>query len=87
MKEPIEVLSRIEIVEVSPFLFTRIKERIKQSKERITKTEAFSIAVPSLVIIVISLFLYLESNNKTRVQNRKIEFAKSMNLEVNNSIY
>lgn len=87
MKESIDILSRIETVEVSPFLFTRVKEKIRLSQEYITKKEAFSIAIPSLVVICISLFLYFDSSYKSKTQNQKTEFAKFLNLEVNNSIY
>lgn len=87
MKEPLEALGNIQEVEISPFLYAKIRERLKNTKENITIREAFSIAIPSIIIASISLLLYFNLNSEKKSTKKNGEFAKVMNLEVNNSLY
>lgn len=78
-------LSKIQKVEASPYLLTRVQQKIKlELEENISPVWAWSLAIPFLVFFVLNISLYTSNNNQESSSKTLIE---EMNLIQNNSLY
>ena len=78
-------LEKIQRVETSPFLFTRIQQKIEQSKkERMPKSVALTVSFSVALLLAINAIVLVNYNSK---ENTTESFAKSMHLSSNNSLY
>ena len=78
-------LKKIEKVDTPPFLFTRIQQKIEQSKkERMPKHIALAVGLTVALLLAINAMVLVNYNSKT---NDTENFAKSMHLTSNNSLY
>jgi hypothetical protein len=76
-------LGKIQRVETPPFLFTRIQQKIEQSKkERMPKSVALTVNFSVALLLAINAIVLVNYNSKV---NTTESFAKSMNLTYNNS--
>lgn len=76
-------LGKIQRVETPPFLFTRIQQKIEQSKkERLPKSVALTVNFSVALLLAINAIVLVNYNSKV---NTTESFAKSMNLTYNNS--
>lgn len=81
----IESLSQIKKVEVSPFLFTRIQQRINEATSNKFSGKVSLSLTFALVAIVILNIVVLQ--NYSMPQNSESNFVQNMNIITNNSIY
>ena len=87
MKEhsKIDLLEQIQRVEVSPFLFTRIEQRIQQSaKDRISPRFAAPVFISLLLLIILNVFV-IRTNRKFNKQ--EVNIARSYGIVTTNSFY
>jgi hypothetical protein len=78
-------LEKIQRVETPPFLFTRIQQKIEQSKkERMPKSVALTVSFSVALLLAINAIVLVNYNSKA---NTTEIFAKSMHLNSNNSLY
>jgi hypothetical protein len=78
-------LGKIQRVETPPFLFTRIQQKIEQSKkERMPMSVALTVSFSVALLLAINAIVLVNYNSKA---NTTESFAKSMHLTSNNSIY
>jgi hypothetical protein len=78
-------LEKIQRVETPPFLFTRIQQKIEQSKkERMPKSVALTVSFSVALLLAINAIVLVNYNSK---ENTTESFAKSMHLSSNNSLY
>ena len=78
-------LGKIQRVETPPFLFTRIQQKIEQSKkERMPMSVALTVSFSVALFLAINAIVLVNYNSKA---NTTESFAKSMHLTSNNSIY
>lgn len=78
-------LENIQRMEAPPFLFTRIQQKIEQSKkERMPKTVAITLSLSFLMMIVLNAMVFFKYNSKTPSTE---SFAQSMHITSNNSLY
>ncbi len=82
MKDPIEILERIQPVETPPYLYTRILQQIENRLDRVSKPVAWSLGRIGLVLCVLSLVLLLGKNTPENT-----DLASGMNLMPHNSLY
>jgi len=81
----LEVLTQIKKVEVSPFLFTRIQQRISEvTIIKFSNKTSMSLIFALLVVIVLNIVIM---QNYSIPQNKESEFAQSMNIITYNGIY
>ncbi len=77
--------------EASPFLFTRIKEKIKEgsqtSRAVIPVRQALAIAAAVLILIIFNLDLMLNSSSASSSQQEIYRVAASYSLLPENDIY
>ncbi|WP_149240885.1 hypothetical protein [Dyadobacter sp. 32] len=78
-------LEKIKRVEVSPFLFTRIQERIKISREA-PFVWKLTFAAASAVVLVLNVSIMLKSN-EDKEENALTEMVSSMHLSTFNTLY
>ncbi len=85
MKDSLEILKNISKEEPSPFLYTRILQKIEERKwELITKKELFAIAIPSLCMLIITaIIIFNASSNHSDINT----IANTMHLKGNYSLY
>ncbi len=78
-------LGKIKRAEASPFLFTKIQQKIEQSeRERMPKAIALTMSVAFVLLLVINTLTiarYPSKNNTTK------SLAQWMHLTSNNSLY
>ena len=78
-------LGKIQRVETPPFFFTRIQQKIEQSKkERMPKSVALTVSFSVALLLAINAIVLVNYNSK---ENTTEGFAKSMHLSSNNSLY
>lgn len=80
----LELLSTIERVDVPPFLFTRIQQRIENLSEmRVSKKLAWSLSAGFMLLLLVNIAVL--ANKKD--QEKNINLAESMDLMPHNSFY
>ena len=85
MNEHLDILDKIQRVDAPPFLYTRITQRIESEKfEKISYKKVWAIA--SVFLVILSVNIAIVVNNPSE-SNAKTEFAQSMNLISNNTLY
>lgn len=78
-------LKKIKRVEVSPYLFTRIKQKIESEKQEIIPNNiAWTINLSFAVLILINIAIFVGSNTKL---NETESYAQSINFISNNALY
>jgi hypothetical protein len=78
-------LRKIQKVETPPFLFTRIQQKIEQSKkERMPKHIALAVGLTAALLLAVNAIVLVNYNSKA---NTTESLAKSMHLTSNNSLY
>ena len=78
-------LRKIQKVETPPFLFTRIQQKIEQSKkERMPKHIALAVGLTAVLLLAVNAMVLVNYNSKA---NTTESLAKSMHLTSNNSLY
>ncbi len=78
-------LGKIQRVETPPFLFTRIQQKIEQSKkERMRKSVALSVSFSVALLLAINTIVLINYNSK---ENTTDSLAQSIHLTSNNSLY
>jgi hypothetical protein len=81
----LENLGKIKRLEAPPYLFTRIKQRIEQSKkERLPRSIAVALSFSFAVLLVINTLVIVKYNS---APNAMQSYAQSINLTSNNSLY
>lgn len=78
-------LRKIQRVEAPPFLFTRIKQKIEQTKvDTMPKVTALAMSLAFVFILVVNTvtLVYYPKEKSTHES-----FAKSMNITSNNALY
>ena len=78
-------LEKIKRVEVSPFLFTRIQERINISREA-PFVWKLTFAAASAVVLVLNVSIMLKSNEDKK-ENALTEMVSSLHLSTFNNLY
>lgn len=85
MKDNLNILEKIEQVEVSPFLYTRILQKLENSKlNDIPKPWAWTLASFSTVCLVLTLVVVSRNIN---TENNSQAFSESVDFVPNNSLY
>lgn len=85
MKDNLNLLEKIEQVEVSPFLYTRILQKIEYSKlNDIPKPLAWTLASISTICLVLTLVVVSRNVN---TQNDSQALSESVDFVPNNSLY
>lgn len=64
MKEVTDILNQIEVVEVSPFLFTRIEQRIKKVEEVVPRKLSWTLAVSFACLLALNIFIMVSFNQQ-----------------------
>ncbi len=78
-------LGKIQRVEVPPFLFTRIKQKIESEKrEQMPLRMVFAINLSFAIILMINVMVFMGNNSKS---NTTESYAQSIHLVSNNSLY
>ena len=82
----------IKRAEASPFLFTRIKEKINEAAEPVRKVihvrQAIIIAVSFLILLIFNLDLMFNSSSSASSSEQEMyRVAKSYNLLPENNLY
>lgn len=81
----LDTLNQIEEVEVPPFLFTRIKERIRYNSETATTPKIkLSLGISLSIILVLNIFAVYKGTNNIQHQDSLVQ---SMNLLPDNNLY
>lgn len=84
MKNPLDILDEVQRAEASPFLWTRIRQRIeKVREEQVTPAFAWSVSISFLLVVALNVAVIL-SNTQT---SKDKEVATAMHLLPNNSLY
>lgn len=84
MKNDFEILGNIKKVEVSPFLITRINQKIENQIQFISSKLAYSLGFSFLLILFINVFVLINNFKTQKVENN---LAKSMHLFPENTLY
>ncbi len=83
MEQTNTLLAQIQKVEVSPFVWTRIQQKIAQPiQEPFSKTWTYAIAASMLILISLNIFA-IEKDT----QQRHNQILKNMNLMTDNNLY
>lgn len=78
-------LGKIQRVEVPPFLFTRIQQKIESEKrEQMPLRMVFAINLSFAIILMINVMVFMGNNSKS---NTTESYAQSIHLVSNNSLY
>lgn len=81
----IDNLNKIQRVEVPPFLFTKIEQRIAQYKsEKMPKNTALMVGFSFILLLIINTIILINDISKI---NKPENFIKSIHLISNNSLY
>ncbi len=73
LNHKLEILNQIEKENPSPFLYNRILNKIEQQKNNIGKTEMIVWAIPSCLVLVITLFILFNKIDKQESRNLATE--------------
>ena len=85
MKVDLEELSKIRQVETPPFLFTRIEEKIAQTKmEKISPLASFGISAAFVLVLLVNAFVLINNDDQ---KSQTETYVESMNLLNNNTLY
>ncbi|MGL5890541.1 MAG: hypothetical protein ACRC3B_11685 [Bacteroidia bacterium] len=81
MKPDIELLSTIGPAEVSPFLFTRIEQRIKQQlSDKLSPAAAWTIAVATAAIIMLNVTVLATTQKSVSSEQNNAMLSTPNNL-------
>lgn len=81
MKPDLELLSTIRPAEVSPFLFTRIEQRLKQvSTDKLSPLAAWSIAAAVAAVLVVNVALISTAGNSVQHEPSNAMLSSLNNL-------
>lgn len=81
----IESLSQVKKVEATPFLFTRIQQRISEATtNKFSGKASLSLAFALVAIVILNIVII---QNYGKPQNSESNFVQNMNIITNNSIY
>lgn len=85
MKDYSDILTQIERAEISPFVWTRLQQKLEnKSTSKISINASRAMVVSLMLLLVLNMFAL----NRTQKQDDSmINFAESMNLFPQNSIY
>lgn len=83
MKDSLEALKYVKKVEVSPFLLTRIKSKLEQLEETISKPAAWSLASFTVLLLLITLTIGVKKIKADTSTN----LVDEMELMTNNNLY
>ena len=84
MKDPLDILDKIEKAEAPPFLFTRIMQGIEQRRERINPRTALAMALCVLILFIINIRIISGTSNSTSPAQ---SISQSMHLDTSNYLY
>jgi len=85
MEDFLKPLESIKQIEASPYLFTRIQQRIQNKLDnRVPMRTAYSMAASFVILLSINAFV-LTQNNKTKMEETNI--AESFQLMPDNNLY
>ncbi len=83
-KDQLHILEKMEAVEVSPFLFTRIQARVQeQLLDRFSKKQAVVYITGIAMIIALNVIVLRTKNDPDRTTN----LVSEMNLSPSNQLY
>lgn len=86
IEDQLELLTKIEKVEVPYFLYTRIQQKILNHKaQQIRPVLAWALGISFILIILLNLFILKDSLSSKNSSAQHI--VTSMHLLQNNSIY
>lgn len=77
-------LNKIEQVEVPPFLFTRIQEKIKQ-RQVIPVRIAYALSFSFVIILFVNVYVIL--NHSSDSNSKNVALAKALHITTNNHLY
>lgn len=81
----LDALNHIQKVEVSPFLWTRIHQKIKNAETPVySKTVSWSLGLTFVLLLILNVSLLLKQN---RTDGAVRSVAQSMNLLTDNDLY
>jgi hypothetical protein len=84
--DPTEVLSQIQRVEAPPFLLTRIRQRISDTRQQVSPGVAWVAGLSFLLVLALNLYI-ISSSDYHRETQKKPDLAQTMNLYPHNSLY
>ena len=84
MEPEFELLNSIKKVEVSPFLITRITQKIENQIQSISPRLAYSLGLGFFIVILLNVFVLV---NNTQLLKQQDNLAKSMRLLPENTSY
>lgn len=81
----LEPLQTVEKIEVSPFLFSRIEQKIQTFRENTVSTKIGWTMVTSVsLIVVFNLFIFTQSSWNPKENNNLLQ---TLQIQNNNSLY
>lgn len=81
----LDILSKIQKVEVPPFLYTRIQQKIENGNDlTFTKRLGWSLAVSFIIVLVMNVVVLSYKTSQSKDQNN---LAQEMGLMPNNTLY
>jgi len=85
MEDFLKPLESIKQIEASPYLFTRIQQRIQNKLDnRVPMRTAYSMAASFVILLSINAFVLMQNNN-TKMEETNI--AESFQLMHDNNLY
>jgi hypothetical protein len=83
--ETTDILDNISRVDAPPFLYTRIRQKIENYKEKVSPTAIWATTATLCLIVIFNLFVISKNNNSnTETANALVN---SMNLNPGNTLY
>ncbi len=87
MNNPIELLDQIKKVDAPPFLVTRIRQKIENSRQsRFSTGISWSLGISLLVVVVLNITIMMKQTHSTKTAQDS-NLAVAMNLIPTNSLY
>ena len=84
MKIPLDILDKVQKAEVSPFLWTRIRQRIESVRqEKVTPAFAWSVSISFALVIALNVGVLLKKAHPSEDK----EVAAAMHLLPHNDLY
>lgn len=83
MKDQLEILKNVQKAEVSPFLITRIKQKIESLEQSIASPKVVWSLVSVLIIVLLLDIFVLKNYTKTE----KTDITQTLSLTPNNQLY
>ena len=85
MKEELEILEQIKMVDAPPFLFTRISQRIANRQENtISPKVSYAIGAAFALLLVVNMLFIFKYRSQEPIAS---DLVTSMNLLEENSLY